>query len=216
MDDSFGAAENTVRFDVLGNDTIGDNARIVSVSQPSVGSVEIDGNEVVVSVPPSFAGTLAFSYTVTDDSGAEATADVQVFSVNVLSPASQSTNITDAPGIETPAELVERFSALFVGLLQVRLTSVQLSTLAFAPLVFGVLRWMFVRKEYLVSVTNAPRSRSIDVGADAGVFKLRHNAVIWSYGRTRKLSNGKVKALVELPTGDRSWIDADLIADTGF
>lgn len=203
-------------FNPLENDTFGGAAMIIAVSQPEVGSVVIEDNMLRVSVPPSFAGDLSFTYTITDESGAEATATVEVLSANVLSPANDRVDAEDGLGVDTFGELADRFSTLFGGLLRVRLTSVQLSSLALAPLVFALFRWRFARREILVSVTNTPRNRTVDSDWNQGLFKLRHDAVVWTFGKTRKLSNGKVATLVELPNGERSWIDSDLIVDTGF
>lgn len=214
-DDSFGVTQDVLSLDVLANDTFSGMARIVSVDQPTVGSVSIENDELVVSLPPSFAGDLVFTYVMSNESGVESTASVTVHSLNVLAPAGQ-TATTEPDVLVSRDAISERVVGLFTGLLEIRLNSVQLGFLAIAPLLTGLLALVLRRRDVLVSVTNSPRSRSVALDFDRGMFNLRHNALVWSSGRTRKISNGKLKTLVELPNGERTWVDTDLIIDTGY
>jgi len=214
-DDEVGASTDQITLDVLENDSFGQFPTISAVTQPANGTVEIVDNQVLVTLPPSFGGDITFDYTLTDESGAESTATVTVFSVNVLAPAGDRVD-ADEPAAESITEVFGRCATLFTGLVQIRLSTVQLSVLAAGPLLFGVLRFLFVRREDLVSVTSTPRNRSVDVGSTAGIFKLRHDALMWSTQKTRKLPNGTSKTRVELPNGELTWIDSHLVTDTGF
>ncbi len=200
---------------MLDNDAFGAGAQIVSVSEPTGGSVEIVGDNIVANLPPSFAGDITFDYTITDESGVESTASVTVFSVNVLAPSSEVAT-PEQGSIQSISEIFGRATTLFVGLISIRLSRIQLGALAVAPLIFGLARFVLIRREDLVSVTNTPRSSSVDVGAADGLFKLRHDALVWSTRKTRKLPDGTSKTKVELPDGRVSWVDTALIADTGY
>ena len=213
-DDTFSASEDVVRFNVLENDTFGGGATILSVTETTAGSAAIEGDEIVVTMPPSFAGELSFNYTITDESGGQSSATVTVLSANVLAPAGDL--VAQQTQQQTFSETLSRVTKLFTGLVSVRLTTAQLGALAFAPLVFGLLRWWFVRSDQLVSITHTPRTRSIDVGADEGLFKVRHDALLWTIGKSRTLPDGTRKMKVELPNGETAWVNSNVIVDTGF
>ncbi len=81
MDDSATVNEDgSVTIDVLNNDsTTGDGGlTITDVSNPEDGSVEISGSTVVYTPDGGFFGDDVFTYTVTDNSGATATAEVSI------------------------------------------------------------------------------------------------------------------------------------------
>ena len=88
VDDLLFLDEDTAEtFDVTSNDSDpdGDSLNIVSVSQPSEGTVIVAGPGTVFYLPPlNFWGTTSFTYTVSDGAGGEATATVfvDVASVN--------------------------------------------------------------------------------------------------------------------------------------
>ena len=213
--DSYGARSDVVTLDVLENDQLGLGGSLTSVVQPAVGSVSIRNNQIVMELPPSFSGEVSFDYVITDESGTESVASVLVYSANVLSPAGQTPLITDTAA-PSAGEVFDRVGSLFGGLLTVRLSSTQLTLLGLGPILFGLLVFVLRRRDLLVSVTNWSRSNAVNVDAGSGRFGLRHDALMWSNGRTRKVSNGKTHQLVELPNGERTWIDVNLVTDTGF
>jgi len=213
VDDAIGTAEQQLVLDVLDNDTFTGPVTI-EVSEASIGSVEVQGTSIVADLPASFGGEMRFTYTVRDSAGNESSADVTIFSANVLTPANDA--IDPEPEVTSISEFFDSAGTFFTGLVKIRLSTVQLGVLALAPLVFGVLRWLFVRREDLLSITNSPRARSVSVGTDTGRFNLRHDALMWSTGKTRHLPDGKSKTQVELPDGSVSWIDSHRVVDTGY
>ena len=215
VNDSIGVSTDQAVLDVIANDSFGSAGRLVSVTQPAVGSAEIVDGELVVSLPPSFAGDLSFDYTITDESGVESTASVQVFSVNILAPTGASIDAQPEP-FTSANDVIGRLGSLVLGLVEIRLNSLQLSALAFGPPLFGLMLVRFTRREDLVSVTNTARTSNVGLDTDDGVFKLRHNAVAWTTGKTRKQPSGRQQTRIELPNGEQSWIDTNLIVDTGF
>ena len=76
----------TATLSVLSNDSdadVGDTLSLVSVTTPSQGSVRIQGNQLVFTAPTNFIGPVTFSYIVSDNHGANASASVVV---NVVTP----------------------------------------------------------------------------------------------------------------------------------
>lgn len=75
-----GFSGQTTRIPVLDNDTDPDSdpIHIQSVADPSAGSVQIDGREILYSAPAGFTGSVSFSYTVADVYGSIDTATVNV------------------------------------------------------------------------------------------------------------------------------------------
>lgn len=69
-----------VSIAVLANDSDpdGDALSISQVSQPNSGSVMIQGSKILYTPPRNYSGTTAFSYTVADGKGGQATAQVTV------------------------------------------------------------------------------------------------------------------------------------------
>ena len=63
MDDEFVSSTNQLTVDVLANDTLGAGAQIVEVSDPEVGSVSVQGDQIVVDLPESYSGVVMFTYT---------------------------------------------------------------------------------------------------------------------------------------------------------
>lgn len=216
VDDQATASGESVVIDVLANDSHGADVSIVRTSPPSVGSVSVINGRVEVVIPSSFAGEVSFSYTIADESGRESTANVLVVSTNVLAPveeiiAAQSGEVTSIP------EALGRGLTLFTGLLQVRLSTFEASILAFAPIVFGLLRYVIVRRETLVSVTNIARMQTVNVQLEnQQQFMLRHDALLWSDGKKRTGRSGGSLARVELRNGQTAWIDEHLVTDTGY
>jgi hypothetical protein len=81
-DDAATTAENTaLTLNVLANDSDpdGDALSVASITQPTYGSAVLNADQTVTYTPnPSFVGDDAFTYTVTDTSGATDTATVTV------------------------------------------------------------------------------------------------------------------------------------------
>ena len=211
--DRISVSDDVTAINVIANDTYGPNPQILSVTQPLIGSVELVNGGIEVTMPPSFAGDIVFTYTLTDDTGTVSTAEVAVFSVNVLSPAGN--RVTAEEELTSVADVFGRATTLFTGLFSIRLTTVQLTVLGFGPVVFGLLRILFVRREDLLSVTSTARSRSVAAPVADAVFSLRHDAIVWSDGKKRT-HNGVRQVRIELPNGAVSWLDETTVTDTGF
>lgn len=200
--------------DVLANDLVNDQPQIISVTQPEVGSVVIRNNQLDVSLPSSFAGDFSFDYTVVDSAGAESTATVTIFSANVLIPVSRALTEDGGGGVDSVEQLVGDAVALFLGLVQIRLSPFELGALGFAPLLLGAFAW-FSRRERLISITSTARSRTVSTTRGLP-FEIRHDALLWTKGKTRSAGQEGTQIKIELPTGDSVWIDQALVVDTGF
>ena len=188
-------------------------ARIVGVSEPDVGSVSVEGTQLVVDLPQSYSGDVSFSYTIEDASGATSTASVLVLSTNVLSP------VTLIPDVEAPLDsvgaVISRTGQLFSNFLTIDLSSVQLLVLAFAPIVLGAVGVAVMRRELLLSITNVPLSETVDFSGKRTLV-ARHDDLVWGRTKGRRQRFGKSQVRVELETGETVWIDAELVEDTGF
>jgi hypothetical protein len=96
--------------------------------------------------------------------------------------------------------------------LRIDLTGLQVGLILLSPLVFLLLRYLFGRREELVSVT------SIVAGSGAAVddsdFTLRHDAKVWRHRSRRRQAGDVTQVQVDTPTG-AAWIDADLVVETG-
>lgn len=73
-------AGQTISIDVLANDSDpeGEAISLVSVDQPSNGSAQVSGSQVSYTADAGFSGTDTFSYTIADEAGNQATAQVSV------------------------------------------------------------------------------------------------------------------------------------------
>ncbi|HSS02546.1 MAG TPA: Ig-like domain-containing protein, partial [Kofleriaceae bacterium] len=101
LEDSFAT------IDVVANDSDldGDALAIVGATQPAAGAVAIlDAHHVVYTPAPNFHGTDAFTYTITDPSGAQSTA---VVAIDVIS-------VNDAPIAHADAATLDEDSAATV------------------------------------------------------------------------------------------------------
>jgi len=214
VDDTLSASESRVIVEVLANDIVGDEARIVSVGQPEIGSATIDNGRLVVDVPRSYGGEVSFTYTISDQSGVASTATVRLISVNVLSVVNDLVE-TESP-IDSPGEAFQQVASVFGGLIDVRLSAIHLTALATAPLFLGAIVLLLGRRESLMSVTNVSWPRTVDFQSDAGSGTLRHDAVVWSTRKNRKSAVGGKQTRVVLASGERGWIDVDLLTDTGY
>jgi hypothetical protein len=83
-----------VRVAVLGNDSDPEDAtlEIVSTGQVPVGTVSIEGSDIVFTPPVGWTGRVSFLYTITDDAGNQATALVTI----VIQPPAEQRAGTDA------------------------------------------------------------------------------------------------------------------------
>ena len=210
QNDVVAANSTELLVDVLGNDQTGENARIVSVTQPLAGEVSIVDDGIFVEIPTSFSGEVVFEYTITDASGVESVAEVRVLSANVLNVGDEA----EAIGEVDDSGIFVRTAALFQGLIQIRLSTVQLSSLALAPLLFGLLRVLFVRREELVSITNVAHQHSVTAGPGASPFHLRHDALVWA--KRNRLGRKSGTPSVDLPNGEVGKVDGSVLTDTGY
>ena len=213
--DRFAATEQVTIIDVLANDSYGSNGRISNITQPAVGSVAIINGQLEITMPPSYSGTTSFTYTLTDDTGTTSQTTVEIVGANVLSALTQTTNETEEAPTFTEA-VFARTSALFTGLVSIRLTTNQLSLLATGPLFLGLLRLAVVKRDYLLAVTSSSRAHPVSAplnGTDD--YELRHDAYLWTKGRLRT-HKGTRQIQVELPNGKRSWIDRSLTTEIHY
>ena len=213
MDDEFVSSTDQLTVDVLANDTLGARAQIVEVSDPEVGSVLVQGDQVVVDLPESYSGTVMFTYTVLDASGATSTASVSVLSANVLSSVTEVADVD--PPIDSVGAVLARTGQLFGELFTIRLSSIQLAVLAIAPLFLGLVGLAVMRREVLLSITGVPRTELANfVGKTTRV--ARHDALVWGRETGRRRRFGRIQVRIELASGDSVWIDPDNVHDTGF
>ncbi|ACV25461.1 Ig-like domain-containing protein [Kangiella koreensis] len=92
---------NPISIDVLANDSDpdGDSLRILSVTSPSNGQVEILGSNIVYTPNELFTGNDQFGYTITDDISGEANATVSVSVVDDnLAPVAENDYLEIFPG----------------------------------------------------------------------------------------------------------------------
>lgn len=92
-------AGSPVVIDVVGNDADDDGGTltIVSVTQPTSGTVAIVDNRLVYTPAPGFTGTVSFEYTVSDGQGGLSTATVQL-EVSAAAPAAGGSGGTGTAG----------------------------------------------------------------------------------------------------------------------
>ncbi|WP_433792420.1 Ig-like domain-containing protein [Actinoplanes sp. CA-252034] len=107
-DDSGSVAyRGTATLDVLANDTDpnDDPLAVSAVSTPDHGAAQVQDGKIVYTAPEGFSGTAAFTYTIRDDSGQTATADVRVEVANAAPVPATETASTDhaTPVIIDPA-----------------------------------------------------------------------------------------------------------------
>ncbi|MDY7231400.1 Ig-like domain-containing protein [Hyalangium rubrum] len=99
VNDSFTVAENSTNnvLDVLTNDSfapdVGETLTVTSVTQPASGTVTLTGGTVRYTPPPSFNGTVTFSYTVSDGRGGTDTATVTVMVAGTNDPPTANDDI---------------------------------------------------------------------------------------------------------------------------
>lgn len=219
VDDAFTVESNLSIVDVLANDQGGAEIRIVLVTQPRLGSVEVvEGGFIEVMFPNSYAGAIEFEYEVTDESGSASRAVVVIESANVLAPVAELLTLERQPP-NSLGELGSRAQLIYDDLLQVRLSSFQLTALSLAPLLFGLL-YLILRnrnRERLVSVTSVPVQTDIYVNLrrENGSIPFRHDALLFSRSRTRR-RGGVYERSVRLDSGQLGWVQASKIADTGY
>ena len=200
---------------MLANDDGDSSLSIVSLTQPTVGSAEVLGDQIVVSLPPSYAGSVSFTYLVMDDSGQESTATVEVFSVNVLAPVDEL--VTDTlPAGDSFTAIAERAEVLIGGLLRIELNSLQVTVLALAPVLLGGMFFLLRRREILFSVTTTEATGEVGAMTLSGKsYPVRHDAFVWGRHRLRR-RNGRSERLVEDASGKRVWIANDKLINTNF
>ena len=211
--DQFQTSANQQVLGVLANDVFGDSPRIVSVTQPAIGSVVISGSELVIDLPPSYAGELTFTYTFTDESEVLSSAEVRVSSANVLGPVRGLAD--DQPGTTSVVDSIGRVASQLVGLLEVRLSALQIAVLAPAPLFLGMAWALLRRRERLMSITDVEHSYAAKLHGTHET-DVRHDALVWSTGLSRRGIGGRSELFVETSMGTRGWIRADRLHDTGF
>jgi len=219
--DLFAATQSAEQINVLENDTFAGNARVINVVQPAVGSVQVVNNLIELTLPRSYSGEIVFSYTLTDDTGSTSTANVTVSSLNVLETANPEQTILSEPRDEangvfaTVEEAIWQTVDMFTGLFSIKLSTTQLSLIALGPIVFLVLHFVFIRREKLLAISRTSRTHAVSAQTAKAEFALRHDAYLWSDGKTRT-KNGVKQVRVELPNGTTSWVDQSMLTDTGF
>ena len=219
--DLFAATQSAEQINVLENDTFAGNARVITVSQPAVGSVQVVNNLIELTLPRSYSGEIVFSYTLTDDTGSTSTANVTVSSLNVLETAKPEQTILSEPRDEadgvvaTVEEAIWQTADMFTGLFSIKLSTTQFSLIALGPIVFLVLHFVFIRREKLLAISRTSRTHAVSAQTAKAEFALRHNAYLWSDGKTRT-KNGVKQVRVEIPNGTTSWVDQSILTDTGF
>ncbi|WP_231102535.1 Ig-like domain-containing protein [Pseudoalteromonas luteoviolacea] len=107
-EESFDEATGTYRLAVLSNDSdvdVGDSLTILS-AQPSVGSVAIQGQELVYTPEDTFNGVVIIEYVVKDSSGAisRATAELTI---------NRNDSVGTPPSITVPADVTVNATALY-------------------------------------------------------------------------------------------------------
>jgi len=216
-DDRFVVTAQSDLLDVVSNDQGSGSPRIVAIGQPDVGSVRItEENLIEVTMPRSFAGSLVFDYEITDDTGATSTATVLVESVNALAAVGGLVE-TKSEELASVEGFVSRTESLFGGLINIRLSTLQLALFSLAPFAVAFVFWVFRNRERLVAITGVEQGRAIDAPQHRGdtSVKLRHDSLVWTKQRTRTRS-GHSETLVDLPGDRKAWIPTDNIVNTGY
>ncbi len=211
-DDAFVSSRVVKIVDLLENDLSGTNGRILSVTQPSLGEVRIVNDRLVeITLPGSFGGRINFTYDLIDDNGATSTASVSVESTNVLAfeTAGQATSTAEESGLtETFSQAVQRTQQLGSSLLEVRLSSLEWSSLLIAPALLWGLFLVLRSGQRLVSITGLARSQAL-----SSSYPVRFDQVVWATNNTR---NGGAETQVMLRSGETTWVPTEHIVDTGF
>jgi PKD repeat protein len=217
-----------VRVDVLGNDSDpeGRPLEIVSAGQVPVGSVTVEGSQIVFRPPAGWTGRVSFLYTVGDDGGNQATGLVTVI---VRPPAEERAGtdiaVWDDAGTElrlTPdasSELV--LGSLFQSLHVLRMPLTLLGSAVLASLLLGgLLNLGFVlhrgipmfartnrRRVAVVLVAHGERLDVLDKPGAEGTVVHRFVATeagVIATGRDREL-DGETWIEVEAPAGP-GWV----------
>jgi len=216
-DDHLAVSDQSAVLNVLSNDRGSGTPRLVTVEQPRFGSARITDDDLIeVTLPRSFAGSVTFGYEIADETGATSMATVVIESINVLGTIDQIVGDSDDE-LTSAAGLLNRAEVLFGSLITLRLSTLQLTVMSFAPLVTGFLAWSLRRRDQLVSITQIQRGERIgrEPGQEGTTTSLRHDALVWTSARTRK-QRGKSQTLVELPGGHDAWIPTSNIINTGY
>ncbi|NNC80195.1 MAG: hypothetical protein HKN94_08595, partial [Acidimicrobiales bacterium] len=204
------AAERIV-IDVRANDVGGENAQIIALSIPEFGELEVIDDQLILDMPAGFVGQFTFLYSVENERGEVSTAEVKVFAASSVS--TGAIELRAAP-VANATDVLRRFGSLVLQVLRIELTAAQLAAMLLAPFVFLLMRFLFGRRDDLVSVTSVAFGTSANATAETGVFRLRHDATVWQRRRGTRTIDGVAQVLVETPDGS-AWIDADLVVDTG-
>jgi len=213
LDDRFVLVGAEQTLNVLLNDEITNQTRIVSVTQPKLGSVEIVDNELHVSLDESVREAQVLTYTIRTGER-EDSATVTLLPLG-LAPEPIDTRFidSDAGTVDTSANSEE--DAGLTGLIGGFHRPAAL--LAFAELELPLLGFSVVggilgigllmlggrrRKQRFVSVVGVPRNRGL--ASRDNTFVLRHDAEpLWLTGRSRD-------ADVEVETGNETmWMNRD-------
>ena len=166
---------------------------------------------VEITLPGSFGGGIDFTYDLIDDNGATSTASVSVESTNVLAfeTAGQATSTAEESGLtETFNQAVQRTQQLGSSLLEVRLSSLQWSSLLIAPALLWGLFLALRSGQSLVSITGLARSQAL-----SSSYPVRFDQVVWATNNTR---GGGAETQVMLRSGETTWVPTEHIVDTGY
>jgi hypothetical protein len=204
------AAERIV-IDVRSNDVGGENARIVALSVPEFGELDVVDNQLILDMPAGFVGQFTFLYSVENPQGEVSSAAVKVFAASTV--AISPIDLASAP-VANASDVLRRFGSLVLQILRIDLSSLQIGAIFFAPIMFLLLRAVFDRRDQLVAINSISLAGGADAKGEDGEFHLRHDATVWKQKRAKRQVDGVNQVQIETPDG-MAWINADLVIDTG-
>ena len=198
-------AQNDQRADAT------DQVRISEVGEPSSGTVQIDGDQIQISIVDA-SSPITFTYTITDGSStSQATATVVVLGTGTATTAEFTElqlGLADSAdgGDDANSGVFPRFRVPPALLAILSLDLAQISLLwVVAGLIFPAILLLRARSDSgWVAVTGVDRDETVTVKLKFGELQLRHDARdIWRTGRKRR-------GLVQVETfGGTGWMKPD-------
>lgn len=197
----------TLRLAVTENDE-GEGLRIIDVRQPRIGSVVVDGDELVIELPDrATISGISFEYTIIDAQERTATATVRLVE-SAIAMVGRAQEIAAAEFLGQPVKetkvqnrtLIPALPPIADVFMELRLPIGSLGLLAIPSILAFVALWWSRRVRTYVAIENRDR----DSRETHRTFAVRHNAErIWATGR-RSIRSNRVQ--VETPNG-RRWMD---------